>query len=96
MNSSAQMKYQMIEQYILSVDFGGDFSVKKIKEELKKILHEIPAVEIKYKKDIIVTEDLRGNKIKSTDEKVKSIIIGFSDGVNEKGEIVVHKEEFYL
>ena len=96
MNTSAQMKYQMIQEYILTVDFNGDFSVKKIKEDLKRILHEFPAVDIKYTKDVIITEDIKGNKIKSTDEKVKSIIIGFSDGEDNSGKPVVYRREFYV
>lgn len=95
MNSSAQMKNQMIENYILQVDFKGEFSVSKIKNDLRAILHETPAVEVKYKKDKLVTEDLKGNRIETIDEKVKSIIIAFSDGQDSNGIPIVHRVEFH-
>ncbi len=95
MNMSAQMKEQMIQNYVLKIDFSGDFSVLKIKTDLKSILQETPAVEIKYKRDKLVTEDLKGNKIITIDEKVKSIVIAFSDGVDAHNRPIVHKVEFY-
>ncbi len=95
MNLSAQMKNQMIQNYIVQIDFNGDFSVSKIKNDLKNILHETPAVEIKYKKDKFLTEDLNGNKIEKVEEKVKSIIIAFSDGEDANGKPVVHRVELY-
>lgn len=95
MNASAVLKNQMIENYILQVDFKGEFSVSKIKSDLKKILLETPAVEVKYKKDKLVTEDLRGNKIETVDERVKSIVIAFSDGEDGNGIPIVHKVEFH-
>jgi len=95
MESSARIKEQMIQEYIKNIDFKGDFSVVTIKKELKKILHEIPAVEIKYTKTKMVKEDKKGNKIETLDEKVKSIIIAFSDGEDSNGNVNVHRVELY-
>ncbi len=95
MNLSAQMKNQMIQNYVVQVDFSGDFSVSKIKNDLRNILHETPAVEVKYTKSKMVTEDLKGNKIEKVEEKVKSIVVAFSDGEDSKGNPIVHKVEFY-
>jgi hypothetical protein len=95
MNISAQMKEQMIQNYIVQIDFSGDFSVSKIKQDLKGILQETPAVEVKYKKDKLVTEDKKGNKITQVDEKVKSIVIAFSDGVDAYNRPIVHKVELF-
>jgi hypothetical protein len=95
MNMSAQMKEQMIQNYVLKIDFSGDFSVSRIKNDLKGILHETPAVEVRYKKDKLVTEDLKGNKVVTVDEKVKSIVIAFSDGVDAHNRPIVHRVEFY-
>ncbi len=95
MNSS-EMKEQMIQNYILQVDFKGDFSVSRIKTDLKNILHETPAVEVKYKKDKIITEDLNGNSVEKVDEKVKSIVIAFSDGVDNHNRPIVHRVEIYI
>jgi hypothetical protein len=97
MNSlSNQMKEQMIQNYIKLVDFSGDFSVAKIKNDLKKILKETPALEVKYVKNKLLTEDKKGNKIEKIDEKVKSVVIAFTDGFDSNNRIIVHKVEFYI
>ena len=51
MELSAQIKNQMIENYIQQIDFSGDYSMSKIKNDLKTLLQEMPGVEIKYKKN---------------------------------------------
>jgi hypothetical protein len=93
---SKQVKEQMIQNYINSVDFGGDFSVAKMKSDLKTILHEMPALEVKYVKNKLLTEDKKGNKVSVVDEKVKSVVIAFTDGFDNNGNIVVHRVEFYI
>lgn len=96
MDISAQMKSQMIQNYVTQIDFNGDYSISKIKSELKSILHETPGVEIKYLKNKLITEDKKGNKVEKVEEKVKSIIIAFIDGENANGNPQVHKVEFYI
>lgn len=95
MNSSALIKQNMIQDYIMKINFKGDFSVSKIKQGLKDILKETPAVDVLYTKDKIITEDSSGKKNESIVEKVKSIKIAFSDGY-DKNTPIVHTIEIYV
>lgn len=95
-NNSTTMKEQMVQNYIMQIDFTGDFSVTKMKQDLRGILHEIPAIDIKYKKEKVLTEDIKGNKIENIDEKVKSVIIAFSDGYDVLGNPKVHKYTYFI
>ena len=96
MKASAQLKEQIIQSYIMNVDFNGDFSMRKIRAELKELLQETPAVDVRYTKEKHITEDFIGNKIIVTDEKVNSVVIAFSDGVDINGMPIVHKFEYYI
>jgi hypothetical protein len=92
---SAQFKEIEIEKYINSIDFNGDFSIAKIKSELRSFLNETPAVEVKYKKEVLLTEDLRGNKVTTTNEKVKSVVIAFTSGFDVNNNPILKKVEIY-
>ncbi len=96
MEQSAIYKEQQIQQYVNNINFSGDFSVSKIKSEMKSFLNEFPGVQIKYKKESILVEDAKGNKIEQTEEKVKSIEIAFSDGDDSNGRPIVHKVEYFV
>ena len=53
--NSAQIKEQMVTDYVKNIDFiSQNFSIKQIKEDLKTILMEIPAVEVEYNKENII------------------------------------------
>lgn len=95
METSRQMKESMIQNYINSIDFTGEISVSKIKADLRSILHETPAVDVKYVREKLITEDSRKNKIEIVDEKIKSIIIAFSDGEDSNQRPIVHRVEFF-
>ena len=96
MELSTQIKEKIIQNYILDIDFKGDFSVKKIKNELKGLLHEMPAIDIRYTRDKFITEDLKGNKVEVRDEKVTSVVIIFCDGDNSDGTPKTHRVEYYV
>ncbi len=52
----SSMKEMAIKDYIANVDFRGDWSISKIKEEMRKFLGEEPGIDIIYKKDVMVNE----------------------------------------
>jgi hypothetical protein len=103
---SAQMKENMITEYIKNIDFRSQqFSIQDIKSDIKSIIHEFPAVEVSYTKDRQITEDKNtGEKKTIIEENVKSITIAFSDGEYEMdygdGRIVtmpkMHKFTLYI
>ena len=51
------IKSNYIKEYLSGIDFKGtDWTVEGVKNELKKILGEYPAVEVGYKKDVGMNE----------------------------------------
>jgi len=68
-------KEYLVTQYMHTVDMAN-FSVKKIKEDLKRILQEEPAVEIEYKTVEKLTEDFK-EKVK--EEHVKCINLYYTE-----------------
>jgi hypothetical protein len=93
MDTSASYKEQMIRDYIMKVNFKGNFSVKQIKEDLRRIIKETPGVELKWKKDDIVNEINGTSKIV---ESVKSITIAITDGENYDGTSKVHTFTYFI
>ena len=65
----------LVNQYMERLDMK-DFSVKKVKEDLKRILHEEPAIELEYKVEENVNETLK--EIVRT-EKISHINIYFTE-----------------
>lgn len=65
----------LVNQYMERLDMR-EFSVKKIKEDLKRILHEEPAVELEYKIEENVNETLK--EIVKT-EKISQIHLYFTE-----------------
>lgn len=51
------IKEMMIREYMAAINFKtDDWSLTRIKEELRKFLGEEPAIDIIYKKDVMVNE----------------------------------------
>lgn len=51
------MKEIMIREYMAGVDFRSEeWSLMRIKEDLRKFLGEEPAIDVIYKKDVMVNE----------------------------------------
>jgi uncharacterized protein (DUF1499 family) len=94
MNTSAQIKEKHIKDYITGVDFTGEFSVREIKENLRKIIKETPGIEIVYKRDTYLAE-VKGGKDRVV-EKVKTVSIAFTDGEDDNGIPRVHKVTYFI
>lgn len=70
------MKENTIQDYILSIDFNEDWSVNQIKNDLRRLLGEMPAVDISYQKDAMINEITgEAKEVK----KLHSISIVFTD-----------------
>jgi len=52
------LKEHSITEYIKNIDFkNGNWSLQKIKEDMRKFLGEEPAIDVVYKKDVMINED---------------------------------------
>ena len=71
------MKEISIREYISNVDFNReDWSLSKIKEDMRRFLGEEPGIDVVYKKDVIINEILSEAQEIS---KVDRISIVFTD-----------------
>ena len=51
------LKSNAIKEYISQIDFkNDDWSIHQMSQDMKKFLGETPAVDISYKKDVMVNE----------------------------------------
>jgi hypothetical protein len=79
----SSMKEKMISEYILKqTDFSKEenMSISKLKEGIKKLVGEEPAVQFKWEKDAMLNEVTgKSKEIK----KIKSVNIIFTDDNNE-------------
>lgn len=50
------LKEMAIKDYVSNIDFSGDWSLSKIKEDMRKFLGEEPGIDVIYKKDVMVNE----------------------------------------
>lgn len=86
----ASMKEIAIKDYISKIDFKrDDWKLSEIKENLRKFLGEEPAIDIIYKKDVII------NEFKGEAEEVRNvqkISIYFSENLDDK----LQKLEFLI
>ena len=103
MESSTTMKEKMVENYIMKLDFK-DFkksalTVSQIETGLRLILKENARVEIKYKNDVMVTEE-NGKSVRRINDDIKSVVVAFIDGyvVDGNGDEIpkVHKYEYVV
>lgn len=53
------MKGELIRNYISTIDFRTEWDHNIIREDLKRILGEEPAIDVKWKRDVRINE-LRG------------------------------------
>jgi hypothetical protein len=94
MDTSAMMKEEIIREYISKINIkNGNFSIKVIKEDLRRLLREIPAIQVNWKKDEVLTEIKGQSKVV---DSVKSITIAFSDGEDANGNPKVHSVVYYI
>lgn len=75
------MKEELIRNYIMNIDFSKeDWSISKIKEDMKSFLGEEPGIDVEWAKDAFLNEDSGKPEIV---EKVKSLSIVFTE-TNDK------------
>lgn len=74
------LRLEIIKGYLATVNFAGDdWSYHIIEEDLKTKLGERPTLNIKRKKDVMLSEDMK----KSVEiEKIESIDIIYTDDDN--------------
>jgi hypothetical protein len=83
------LKVSAIKEYLSRIDFkNDDWSVNKISTDMKVFLGETPAVDVLYKKDVMVTEVTGESKEIKTLNKV-SIIFTDTDDKIKKLEILI-------
>ena len=85
------MKEMAIREYISKIDFkNDDWSINKIKEDMRRFLGEEPGIDIIYKKDIMLNEVTgRAHEIKDID-KVQ-IVFTDTDDRFKKLEFIIDK-----
>jgi hypothetical protein len=83
------LKEISIKDYISNVDFNGDWSLSKIKEDMRKFLGEEPGIDIVYKKDVMVNEVSGESKEFSAVNKVQ-IVFTDTDDKFKKLEFIVN------
>jgi hypothetical protein len=68
------LKEMSIREYISNIDFKrDDWKLSKIKEDMRKFLGEEPGVDIIYKNDTLVNEELGEAKVIKTLEKISIV-----------------------
>lgn len=71
------LKALAIKEYLSKIDFkGGDWSINRIGQEMQRFLGEVPAIDISYKKDVMVTEF---NSETKEIEEVNKVSVVFTD-----------------
>lgn len=93
MNTTSAFKEQTIREYVMRINWKDNFSVKQIKEDLKRTIKEVPGVELKWNKEEVINEVNGKSSIK---ESVKSITIAYSDGENKDGSPKVHSVTYFI
>ena len=70
------MKELAIKDYISRIDFHSDWSLSKIREDMRRFLGEEPGVDVIYEKDVMINE-LRGETVEIS--KIKKVAIVYTD-----------------
>ena len=85
------MKEMAIREYISKIDFkNDDWSINKIKEDMRRFLGEEPGLDIIYKKDIMLNEVTgKAHEIKNID-KIQ-IVFTDTDDRFKKLEFIIDK-----
>jgi hypothetical protein len=73
------LKEVAIRDYVSNIDFTGDWSLSKIKEDMRKFLGEEPGIDIIYKKDVMVNEVTGDAKEFSGVNKVQIVFTDTND-----------------
>jgi hypothetical protein len=72
----SSLKEMSIREYISRIDFkSDDWGLTRIKEDMRRFLGEEPAIDIIYKKDVMINESGEAKEFKDIDK----ITIVFTD-----------------
>ncbi len=72
----SSLKEMSIREYISRIDFKSeDWGLTRIKEDMRRFLGEEPAIDIIYKKDVMINESGEAKEFKDIDK----ITIVFTD-----------------
>lgn len=87
----SSLKETAIKDYILKIDFkNDDWSINRIREDMRRFLGEEPGLDIFYKKDIMLNEVTgKAHEIKSID-KIQ-IVFTDTDDKFKKLEFIIDK-----
>ena len=84
------MKESSIRDYISKIDFQSEnWSLDKMKNDLKIFLGEYPAIDVTYKKDVIINEILSEAKEIKSAEKI-SIVFTDTDDIFKKIDFIIN------
>lgn len=63
------LKELSIREYVAQIDFTSDeWSINRIKEDMRRFLGEEPAIDVIYKKDVMVNESGEAKEFKNIDK----------------------------
>lgn len=75
------MKEKIIREYLAKIDFKRDnWSYRVIQEDVKRLIGETPAIDVIYKKDVLINE---GSGIAMEIKNINSVIVIFTE-TNDK------------
>lgn len=69
------MKETIILEYLSKINFKGNFNVNDIKNELRQLLGETPALDIKWGKEPFINEDTNKSDVRELVEEVKVVYL---------------------
>lgn len=83
------IKESSIRNYITSIDFRQkDWSISQIKSEMRRFLGEEPAIDVSYKRDVMVNELKGTSEVITTPHKI-SIVFTDIDNKFKKLEFLI-------
>jgi hypothetical protein len=94
MDAHSIMTEQVIQNYLATIDFkNANFSVAKMKSELKQLLGETPAVKINWDAQTHLNE-VTGDTTRT--ENIVSVTVAYSSGEDEKGMPIIKRFETFI
>jgi hypothetical protein len=82
------MRENIIKEYLSRIDFGSNWNYNSMREDLRRLLGEEPAIEVNYIKDV------RLNEIRGKSEEIK--VVNSIDIVYTGDDNRIKKMEFKL
>lgn len=83
----SSLKETAIKEYLSKIDFKkDDWSINKLSKDMHKFLGESPAIDVIYKKDVMVNEISGESK---EIKKIENLIIVFTDTDDKFKKLVI-------